>query len=260
MALVSLRWCVVLLALAGFARVPLKKDWPVLRPRLPGIIAMGAFGFTLFNALFYVAAHHTTAVNLGIIQAVMPVFIFLLAFARFRVLVTPLQIVGVLAAIAGVLLVASQGQWQRLINTQFNTGDLLMIGASLLYAGYTVALRSRPAVSPLAFFAVLAAAAFATSLPLVLFEWLTGELLWPTPRGWLLIAVIGLFPSLLGQLLYIRGVAIIGPGRAGLFVNLVPVLAAGFAVLFLDEQFHWYHGAALALVFAGIWLSEREGR
>ena len=112
----------------------------------------------------------------------------------------------------------------------------------------------------MAFFTVLAAAAFATSIPLVLLEWLTGDLLWPTTQGWLLILAIGLFPSLLGQLLYIRGVAIIGPGRAGLFVNLVPVLAAGFAVLFLDEQFHWYHGAALALVFAGIWLSEREGK
>ena len=260
MALVTLRWCVVLLALAGFARRPLIQDWPLLRPHLPSIIAMGALGFTLFNALFYVAAHHTTAVNLGVIQAVMPVFIFLLVYVRFRVAVTLVQMVGVVAAVAGVLLVASQGQWQRLVNTQFNGGDLLMIGACLLYAGYTVALRSRPAVSPVAFFTVLAAAAFATSLPLALFEWLAGDLLWPTAKGWLLIVLIGLFPSLLGQLLFIRGVAIIGPGRAGLFVNLVPVLAAGLAVLFLNEQFHWYHGAALTLVFAGIWLSEREGK
>jgi drug/metabolite transporter (DMT)-like permease len=173
--------------------------------------------------------------------------------------VTALHGAGIVAAIAGVMLVASHGQWQRLVAIEFNAGDVLMIAASLLYAGYTVALRSRPAISPLSFFAALAGAAFVISLPFVAYEWLAGELLWPTHTGWMLIVAIGLFPSLLGQLLFMRGVAIIGPGRAGLFVNLTPVLAAALAVLLLGEEFRWFHGAALALVFAGIWLSEREG-
>ena len=53
---------------------------------------MGTFGYTVFNVLFYVAAHHTSAINLGIIQAVMPIFIFLIAFVRFRTPVTSLQV------------------------------------------------------------------------------------------------------------------------------------------------------------------------
>ena len=260
MALVALRWLIVMVVLAVIARRPLAKDWPTLRPHLLRIAALGALGYTLFNTLFYIAAHHTTALNLGISQAAMPIFIFLIAYVRFRVAVTPLQIIGVVAAVLGVVLVAAQGDWQRLIAIEFNPGDLLVLSATLLYAIYTVALRQRPAVSPLSFFAVLGIAAFITSLPMALYEWLAGDLLIPTQTGWALIVAIALFPSLLGQLLFIRAVEIVGPGRAGLFVNLTPIFAAALAVLLLGETFRWYHGAGLALVFAGIWASERGTR
>ncbi len=260
MVLVALRWTVVLIVLIPLARRPLARDWPTLRPHLPRIAAMGALGYTLFNVLFYVAAHYTTAVNLGITQAVMPIFIFLIAFVRFRVSVTPLQMLGVVAAITGVTLVVAHGEWRRLVAIEFNAGDLISVSAVLLYAAYTVALRSRPAVSPLSFFALLAVAAFVTSLPLATFEWLAGDLVWPSRTGWALIVGIALLPSLAGQLLFMRGVEIIGPGRAGLFVNLTPVFASALAVVFLGETFHWYHGVALALVFTGIWASERGGR
>jgi drug/metabolite transporter (DMT)-like permease len=256
MALVMLRWLIVLCVLVVIARRPLVKDWAKLAPHLPRIAAMGTFGYTVFNVLFYVAAHHTSAINLGIIQAVMPIFIFLIAFVRFRTPVTLLQVVGVMAAILGVTLVAARGDWQNLRATQFNEGDLIMIGATVLYAGYAVALRSRPAASALAFFAVMAGAAFVTSIPFALYEWLAGDLIWPTGTGWWLIVAIALLPSLLSQLLFMRGVELIGPGRAGLFVNLTPVLASALAVLLLGEQFHWYHAAALGLAFGGIWLSE----
>lgn len=258
--LVALRWVVVVAVLLPFARRPLANDWARLRPHIGRIAALGATGYTLFNVLFYVAAHYTTAVNLGITQAVMPIFIFVLAFIRFRTPVSPLQIIGVIAAMTGVLLVVAQGSWQRLVAVEFNGGDLLCIVAVLLYAIYTVALRSRPVVSPLAFFAVLALSACAASLPFALGEWLAGDLLWPTQFGWALIAGIALLPSLFGQIFFIRGVEIIGPARAGLFVNLTPVFAATLAVVCLGESFHWYHAVALMLVFTGIWASERGGR
>lgn len=257
MALVLLRWLFVILVLAVVARGPLRRDSALLRPHLFRIGLLGALGYTVFNVMFYIAAHHTSAVNLGVIQAVMPVFIFVIAFARFRTPVRSAQLIGVVFAVVGVVVVAAHGSWARLIATQFATGDLLILAATVLYAIYTVALRNRPAVDPLAFFAVLSAGALLTAIPFALYEWWAGDWLAPTPAGWAIILAIALFPSLLGQILYIRGVALIGPNRAGLFVNLTPVLAAGLAVLFLNEPFHAYHGVGLALVFLGIALSER---
>jgi drug/metabolite transporter (DMT)-like permease len=57
-----------------------------------------------------------------------------------------------------------------------------------------------------------------------------------------------------------RGVQLIGPGRAGLFANLVPIFGAFFAVLILGEPFGLFHLAALVLVIGGILVAETAGR
>ena len=87
-----------------------------------------------------------------------------------------------------------------------------------------------------------------------------GTVQWPTPKGWLIMLYIGLLPSLLAQVFFIRGVELIGPARAGVFVNLVPVFAPVLSVLILGEQLALYHGLALALVLGGIFIAERLGR
>jgi drug/metabolite transporter (DMT)-like permease len=257
MALVAARWIGVSLLIALFAHRQLRRDWPALRPHLFVVASFGVLAFTSFNALFYVAAHYTTAVNIGILQGSVPMFILVGAFAAYRTRVTGLQIAGVVLTAIGVVIVGSGGSIERLAALAVNFGDVLMVIACLLYAGYTVALRKRPPVSALGLFAVMAFAAFAASLPLVFGEILLGQFQWPTPTGWVIVALVTLFPSLLAQLAFIQGVTLIGPGRAGVFVNLVPVFASILAVVLLDEPFELFHAIALSLVLGGILLSER---
>lgn len=257
MLLVSLRWAMVLVVLAFIARKSLRKDWPVLRNHLPLLCALGAVGFTVFNALYYVAAHTTTALNLGIVQGTMPALVLLGSLLFYRARIRAVQAVGVAVTLFGVLIVVSEGSLEILMQFAFKQGDVLVFLACILYAGYTLWLRRRPDVDALSQLSVMAAAAFVTSLPLVMVEAATGNLLTPSLLGWGLVALIALFPSLLAQLLFIRGVQIIGPVRATTFVNLVPVIASVFAVYFLGEEFALYHGAALSIVLLGIWLSER---
>jgi drug/metabolite transporter (DMT)-like permease len=255
--LVSFRWLGVLLLLCVFARRYFLQDLPVLRTRWRFLSAMGALGFAVFNALFYLAAHTTTAINLGILQGAMPVFVVIGMFAVYRTQVTKIQFAGVLVTIFGIVIVGSGGSLSRLAALRFNVGDLLMLAACALYAGYTVGLRRRPAVSSLGLFTAIVAAAFLATLPLVGVEAMLGQLQWPTPKGWILIVMITLFPSFLAQICFLQGVTLIGPNRAGVFVNLVPVFASILAVIFLRETFEYFHAAALILVLGGIWLSER---
>jgi len=254
--LVSARWLGVVLLLALFARSHVRRDWPVLRRHLGFIALLGAIGFALFNSLFYIAAHSTTAVNIGIIQGSIPVFVLLGAFLAYRTPVTLLQIAGVAVTMFGVVLVAASGDLARLMALQVNPGDLLMLVACVLYSAYAVALRRRPPVSALGLFTVMAGAAFLLSLPLVAIEAMLGTLQWPTPTGWIVIGLATLFPSFLAQIFFIEGVALIGPGRAGIFVNLVPVFASIMAVVFLSEPFELFHALALVLVLGGIGLAE----
>ncbi len=83
---------------------------------------------------------------------------------------------------------------------------------------------------------------------------------WPTLQGWALVAFIAVFPSFLAQLAFMHGVALIGPSRAGLFANLVPIIGAFLAVVILGEPFALYHLIALLLVIGGILVAEFSGR
>ena len=258
MLLVCLRWGLVSVILAATVRERLWHDWVKLRPSWRFVALMGTFGFTIYNALYFEAAHLTPGVNLAIIQGVSPAFILIGAKCVYGLRIGAIRWTGLLLTLAGIILMAARGDLATLIGLGVNSGDLLMIVASVIYAGYTLALRNRPAVSALGFFAGLAFAAFLTSLPLMLAEVAAGTAVWPHLSGMLVLAYVAIFPSLLAQVFFIRGVELIGPARAGLFYNLVPVLGALLAVVFLREHFAWYHGAALVLVVAGITLAERQ--
>ena len=180
--------------------------------------------------LFYLAGHYTTAINIGILQGALPIFVLAGAFIAHGTRVTLMQVVGVLITSVGVLVIATRGAPLAILEIEFNRGDLLMLAACVLYAFYAVALRKRPQMPGPAFFTLLALIAAATSLPLIVFEALTAGLSMPTTKGLLVTAFVAIFPSCLAQLYFMRGVDLIGPGRAGVFMNLVPVFTAILAV------------------------------
>ena len=257
MALVALRWLLVVVLLAIFARKQIVRDWRALRARWRFVLAMGALGFTAFNALFYQAAHTTTAINIGILQGAIPIFVLAGGFLFHRQRVTGLQIAGMAVTLVGVILVATGGDIAHLFELHFVPGDLLMVGACALYAGYTIALKRKPAISFLSFFAGVALAAFLSSLPLLGLEAALGTLQWPTTVGLAVLIYAAIFPSFVSQISFMHGVQMIGAGRAGIFINLVPVFGSIMAVALLNEPFRLYHLGALALVLGGIALAER---
>ena len=125
---------------------------------------------TAFNILLYSALEHTTAINVAIEQAGMPMVIFLANFILFRIKVTPAQITGFVLTLAGVAITASSGSLTRLIGLELNQGDALMLLAVVCYGGYTVALRYKPVLHWQSMITVMAGAAFLTSLPFLGFR------------------------------------------------------------------------------------------
>ncbi len=260
MTLTCLRWALALAPILAAARPSLRRDWPVLRAHWLYLLAMGALGYTGFNALFYVAAHRTSALNLSIIQGGIPALVLIGARMFLGVRFTALQALGAVVTMTGVAAIAAQGQLSRLITLAFNSGDAMMLVAVVLYAGYTVALRERPKVSGLSLLAGMAFTAFVTSVPLMVWEIATGGFIWPTAGGLLTLVYVALGPAFASQMFYMRGVELIGPGRAGVFVNLVPVFGAIMAVVLLGEPFATYHVVALVLVVGGIAIAQTGAR
>ena len=259
MVLTCLRWVIVVAILTPLVGRQVVAEWPQLKERWLFTTLMGIFGLTAFNALFYAAAHHTSAINITLFQGSIPVFVLVAMVLVFHARVIPLQIIGMIVTLIGVTIVSVKADWQILKTLALNIGDVWMLIACVFYSIYTLGLRYRPEMPGLVFFAAMAVVAFASSLPLVGVEMIQGTAQFPTPKGWLILLYVALMPSLLSQIFFIRGVELIGPARAGLFVNLVPVFGALLAVMLLGEPFALYHAIGLALVLGGIWLSERKG-
>lgn len=255
--LTTLRWVIAFAVLAFVARRPVIAERHALAPRWLYVLIMGATGFTAFASLFYLAGTYTSATNVALLQGTIPILVILMNFLARGTRVTSGQVVGVVVTLAGVVVATTHGDWSVLRTLAFNRGDVLMLVACLFYAGYTVALPDRPKVSGITFFTALAAAAAATSVVPLTIEAAAGHLIWPSAKGWAIVAFVALGPSLLGQLWFIRGVEMIGPNRAGLFVNLVPVFGAALAVLVAGEPFGLRELLAFALVLGGIAVAER---
>lgn len=258
MMLTLLRWVVACAVLAPFAWPHVRRDWQLIRQHLPLLVALGIFGFSVFNAMFYLALTYTSALNVVIEQASMPLIVFALSFLLFRTPVTRWQMAGFVLTLLGVAVTASHGDLTTLLELELNRGDALMLVAVLLYAGFTVGIRAKPPIHWLSLIFVLSISALVVSVPLAAVEAARGGLLLPDAEGWAIIVFAALLPSIVSQSLYIRSVELIGANRANIFTNLTPLFGAGLAILIVGEEPHPYHAVAMGLVLGGIVLAERR--
>lgn len=262
--LLTARFAGAVLAVLPFALPHLRRDWPLIRQNLPLLLGLGAVGFAAFNALMYEGAHYTSALNGAIEQAAIPMLVLIGSFIFFRIRAHWLQLLGVLLTIVGVALTAANGDLPGLLALTINSGDALVMLACVIYAGYSLALRYRPAIHWMSFLAVTLAGALLFSL---LFQATIGgglgrlaALGTTSAEGWAIIVYVALFPSIIAQLFYARGVELIGANRASLFINLIPVFGTILSVLIIGERMQTYHLVAGALVVAGIFLAEYSVR
>lgn len=256
--LTCLRWSVAMAIALPFALPHLRREWPQIRPALPYLIMLGVVGFTLFNNLMYTALNHTSAVNVAIIQAAMPLMVFIMNFAFYRIATNSLQLGGFALTFIGVAIIASRGEWSVLRDLAFNHGDVIMLIAVLCYGFYSVMLRNKPQVHWLSMIAVLGLSALAASILAAIWEWQAGSMIWPDTTGWGAVIYTAIFPALLSQIFWMRGLEMIGSNRGGLFINIVPIAGSLLAVLILGEEFRIWHAIALALILGGVWISQRK--
>ena len=259
MMLIMIRWLMVsVLVLALYGKSVLSA-YAELRDRKLWILRMGA-GLCGFNILFYWAAHYTTATKLGLIQGTLPALILLGGLVVYKTRVGLGAVVGLIIAFTGGAVVISGGSLGDLLSLMFNKGDLIMMTACFFYASYALGLQNRPPISGVAIMGLFSVAAFLVSVPFAVGEAVVGAAQMPGFKGWILLIYIVLFPSFLSQVFFIKGVDMIGAGKAGMYTYLIPVFSGFLAVLILRENLELYHFIALVLVSSGIYIAERGKR
>ncbi|HEX2840330.1 DMT family transporter [Hyphomicrobium sp.] len=252
------RWTLAAILILPLAWRYLGRDLAVMARSWPIMLVLSALGISVYNTFLYFGAQTTTAINLVMLQTLMPVLVVIGTFLVFREMVTPRQGAGIIASLAGALTLISHGDPAVLAHLDFKTGDLWMLAAVVCYAAYTVLLRLRPVVHGFSFAFATFALGATLLLPFYLAETHGG---WPMPltlHAAFAVGYVSVLASILAYLAFNRVVELVGANTAGLAVHLVPVFGTILAVLLLGESLHPYHGMGIALIATGIWLATRK--
>jgi drug/metabolite transporter (DMT)-like permease len=252
------RWVVALLCLLPIALPHMRREWPQLRAAWRWLVFFGALGTGGYNMLVYAGLQYTTAINGTLLNSFIPIMIVLISWALPGKRLHGREAVGILVSFGGVLGIVSHGEWQRLHDLTLNVGDIWILASVIAWSAYTLLLSHRPKVHPLSFLTAISATGLAFLFPFYLWEMAQGRHITATPASVAGIVYTGVFPAFLGFILWNRGVAEVGPAKAGLFMHLVPAFGIVLSMIFLDEQPALYHAVGISLIFAGIWLNTRR--
>jgi len=246
------RWLLAAVMLLPFIATRLSTTAPVMwRSRGPlcllGALMIGSTTIILF------ALQSTTAINVSVVNATQPTLTVLFAWIAFRDRLTPLQIAGIVSAFVGVLIIVSRAEWSRLFSLDMNIGDVLAVIAMGGFAIYALNIRKIPAAlnAADALFAIIVYGC-ALLLPFYVAETVMLKAVPITGASVAAILSLALFVSCLAMLTWNTGNRLIGPAKASIFMNLIPVFGAALAIVFLGEQLFPFHVAGGALICLGI--------
>jgi drug/metabolite transporter (DMT)-like permease len=258
LTLSCIRWIGSFILLWPFARPHFKKDWPALRARWPLLLVLSATGFAANNALSYWGLQYTQALNALLIQSSGPLFVALWSLALFGVRLTAFQLAGILTSLLGVLTILLRGDFSALASIRFNTGDLMVAGALLIFGLYSALMPRRPVTHQLSLIACTIGCGAILLLPFSIWEYASGVTLKLDLLSLATLAYAMIFPSTLAYLFFNRGIALIGPNRAAPFFHLMPVFGSVLAIVLLGEEPRLFHLVGYVLVLGGVIIASRQ--
>ena len=218
---------------------------------------LSAFGMLLYQGLAYSAAHYTTATNMGIINAFIPIFTIFVSIIILKEVPNRFAVMGSLVSFLGLLYVIAQGQLQALLYLGGHRGDLLMIIAVFFYAFYGVFLKKWQLKVPLMIsLYVQIGFSLIYHLPFVL--WLGIDRLDMQNSASVLYA--GLFASLIAPWVWMLAVQRLGPNRTSIFMNLMPIFTAILAYFWLHEAWTMHHTIGGIIIITGIVMAQIKSR
>ncbi len=239
------RWLVATCALLPFGIGPLRREWPVVRAHL---------------AYFLVTGGRTTAaLNMALIATSSPIFIILFSRMFLGEAVTARRLAGLATAVCGIVVLVTRGDLARLASLTFTSGDLWMVAASMLFAGYSVLVRKRPAgVGQTTFLMATFIPGLLCIVPMLMWELSTGAVPVFTPQAVTGVLYVGLGASLVAFRCWNLAIASIGPSRSALIYYSLPAFSGLEALLLLGEPVTPAHFVSGALILGGILVATRE--
>lgn len=258
MLLNFLRWglALVLLSALYYRR---RLSWHQIYPYRRWFICASLFGIGLYNSLQYLALHSSSATNVTLMAASMPLWMMLNGRLFFKQAWSIHQLIASCLSIVGVLLVLTRGELTRIVDLSVSLGDVYMLIAACCWSWYSWMLTRAPRFDNVPTLVFLLAQlsfglAWAGSLALIEFTLDLSYLKWNSAVLAVLIFV-ALGPSLLAYRCWGEAVAGVGPTMAAIFANFTPLFAASLSGLLLNEPLQAYQILAFVCMLIAVIIS-----
>ncbi len=248
-----LRWVLALLVLTPFLLPAAWRHRQTIRREWAKLAILGLLGMGLWQGLAYVAAETTSATNMGILAAMVPLLTVLLSALILREAPSLGGTVGGLVALFGVLVLLGRGDPLSLLELEVALGDLLMVVAATCYALYGVMLKRWPLDLPPW---VLLYAQVVFAVLFLLPPYLMGPMTPVDGHNVWLILYAGIPASIVTTYLWMRAIRQIGASQASIFINLMPLFSALIAMAYLGERIALFHLVGGVLVLAGVLMAQ----
>ena len=248
------RWLLAFILITPFALMKVKDSWEEIVDKIPRLFILGVLGGVAYQGFAYYAAFYTTATNMGIIQATMPVMSMLLAFTFLNTRFKILSVTGILLSILGVLMVVTRGNLHYFTSTGVNFGDVLMVIATFSFALYSFLLQKWKMKMPVLVSIYLQAlVASFVLLPMFL---LVDNKIDLTFNSFSLVMYAAIGASIFAPLVWMMSIVKLGSERVSVFFNLIPVFITILATLLLKEPIDTIVITGVVISVSGLVISE----
>jgi len=250
------RWILALFILLPFTYAQIIRDLEYYKKNILLMTIISILGVTIFNSFTYISLQTTMVINSTLMASVAPVMMIGFSWLIFRTKTTTLQFTGIVLSLLGAFAIVLKGDLNNLYNLYFTAGDLWMLGAVVSWCLYSVLLKKIDSkTSQLANLEVMIIIGVIFIIPFYIIESFNTTYLPSTGLDLAIIGYVAVFASIVAFFSWNKGVSIIGPNRASLFLHLIPVFSAIWAISFLNEKFAFFHVIGVLFILSGIILS-----
>lgn len=222
-----------------------------------GLLLVGFVGLFGFNVFFFWGLVYTTAINAALIMSLNPITTLALSSIFLKTKLTKYQLFGAMISLIGVLCLLSEGRFKNLSFNNLNQGDLLILVANLCFALHHIWVKKYREQIPNQYFTtvtnIICLAGFVGLLFIGQYEISINH----STQFWISAIGIGSFGTALAYILWNDAVFHLGADTAGIFLNIVPLSTAIFAV-FLGEKLFPFHFVSGLLIILGVIISKRS--
>jgi drug/metabolite transporter (DMT)-like permease len=254
-----LRWLCVWLILIPFTYKELSQNLPSIKKNWLVISFMGLITISTFNSVVYFALNHTQVINAVLVLAAIPAATIIFSSFMNIEKTNIFQLLGLFLSIIGIGSIISNGDIQKIISLNFNKGDVWMLVCVVTWALYSTLLKKNKfEFSQFALIQLMVSAGLLFLIPQLFYEKSIGLEVNFNKAFFMILFYVVVFPAIAAYYCWQKGVEIIGPNRASMFIQLMPLFSAAMAIIIFKENFELYHFVGATFIVSGIYLSNKK--